>query len=183
MTEQNDDKLMQAASRLATEIAPERDLWPAIAEAIEEPAARRWTPMLAQAASAVLLVGATALITTIIVGGQNGPAPTPVVTADNVFEQTAFGTYNLGPGFQDARNSLVAELEVELAKLSAEDRQVIEGNLDLMRDNISQINKALEEDPENILLQERLLRTYREELALLRRVGGLTRNVMLRNDI
>ena len=45
------------------------------------------------------------------------------------------------------------------------------------------MNLALEEDPENILMQERLLNTYREELTLLRRVSGLTRNVMLRNDI
>ena len=42
---------------------------------------------------------------------------------------------------------------------------------------------ALEKEPENMLLQERLLNTYREELALLRRVSSLTRNVMLRNDI
>ena len=28
-----------------------------------------------------------------------------------------------------------------------------------------------------------VLRAYREELALLRRVSGLTRNVMIRNDI
>jgi hypothetical protein len=48
---------------------------------------------------------------------------------------------------------------------------------------IFEINAALEIDPENILLQDRLLNTYREELTLLRRVGGLTRNVMMRNDI
>jgi len=32
-------------------------------------------------------------------------------------------------------------------------------------------------------LQELLQKTYREELNVMRRVGGLTRNVMLRNDI
>ena len=31
----NDDKLMQAAQKLATEIRPQRDLWPEIADAIE----------------------------------------------------------------------------------------------------------------------------------------------------
>ena len=56
-------------------------------------------------------------------------------------------------------------------------------NLTLIHDAIAEINVALERDPENILLQERLLNTYREELALLRRVSSLTRNVMLRNDI
>jgi hypothetical protein len=33
------------------------------------------------------------------------------------------------------------------------------------------------------MLQQKLLGAYREELTLLRRVGGLTRNVMMRNDI
>ena len=53
----------------------------------------------------------------------------------------------------------------------------------MKRDGIVEINKALAEDPENILLQGRLLRMYREELAILRRVSGLSRNVMMRNDI
>jgi hypothetical protein len=101
-----------------------------------------------------------------------------------IFERASFGNrYNLGPGFQDARNALVADLDVELVRLSPEARENIEVNLTLIHSAINDMNVALEEDPENILLQERLLRTYREELTLLRRVSGLTRNVMLRNDI
>ena len=38
-------------------------------------------------------------------------------------------------------------------------------------------------EPSNALLQELLLKTYREELAVMRKVGGLTQDVMLRNDI
>ena len=83
----------------------------------------------------------------------------------------------------DARNALAAELDVELQKVSPEARADIETNLQLIQNAIFEMNEALEQDPENILLQERLLNTYREELDLLRRVGGLTRNVMLRNDI
>ena len=101
-----------------------------------------------------------------------------------VFEQASFGNrYNLGPGFQDARNTLIADLDAELERLPAEARENIEMNLGLIRDAIFEMNKALAEDPENILLQGRLLRMYREELALLRRVSGLSRNVMMRNDI
>ncbi len=46
MNEQRDDKLMTAASQLATEIEPQRDLWPGIERAITETAPRRsrWTP-------------------------------------------------------------------------------------------------------------------------------------------
>ena len=55
--------------------------------------------------------------------------------------------------------------------------------LTLIHSAINEMNLALEQEPENLLLQERLLNTYKEELALLRRVSGLSRNVMLRNDI
>ncbi len=178
----NDDKVMQAAAKLATEISPERDLWSGIAEAIEQPAPKRWSPMLAQAAAVVLLVGASSTITYM---ATKEDAPTPVIASpDMIFEQASFGNrYSLGPGFQDARNGLIAELEVELQKVSPEAKADIETNLRLIHNAIAEMNEALVADPENIHLQERLLRTYREELALLRRVGGLTRNVMMRNDI
>ena len=180
----NDDKLMQAAGKLATEITPERDLWQGIAAAIEEakPEPRRWTPMLAQAAAVVLLVGASSTITYMTV--KDDAPQTVVASPDMIFEQASFGNrYNLGPGFKDARNALAAELDVELQKVSPEVKADVELNLRLIHDEIFKMNQALEEDPENILLQERILRTYREELALIRRVSGLTRNVMMRNDI
>ena len=75
MNEQNDDKLMQAASQLATEIAPERDLWPGIAEAIETPPQRRWTPMFAQAAAVAMLMAASAGITWYMTKGENVATP------------------------------------------------------------------------------------------------------------
>ncbi len=179
----SDDKLSQAARQLATDIAPQRDLWPDIAEAIEDPRVRWWSPRFAQAAAVLLLVGASSAITWQIAGNTRSSG-TEVMTPDMVFEQASFGgRYHLGPGFQDARNSLVAELDAELAKLSVEDRATIETNLQLIHEAIFEMNQALEQEPDNVLLQERLLRTYRDELALLRRVSGLTRDVMLRNDI
>ena len=53
----------------------------------------------------------------------------------------------------------------------------------LIKPAIAEINAALEEDPHNALLQELLLKTYREELNVMRQVRGLTRDVMSRNDI
>jgi hypothetical protein len=177
-----DDELMQAAGQLSTRISPERDLWPDIAEAIASPAPKRWTPMLAQAAAVVLLVGASSAVTYMTM--KDSVSPTVIASTDMIFEQASFGNrYYLGPGFQDARNTLVADLEHELERLAPEDRQDIASNLMLIHNAIDEINVALEKEPENMLLQERLLNTYREELALLRRVSSLTRNVMLRNDI
>jgi len=176
-----DDKLDRAARQLATEKAPERDLWPGIEQAIRVPARRRM-PWLAQAAAVILLVGASSAVTYVAVKGDanpvNGTSP------DLVFEQAAFGgNYHLGPGFVDARRSLRAQLDAELGRLSPEAQDDIKANLDVIHAAIVEINTALEKEPDNVLLQGKLLRAYREELALLRRVSGLTRNVMTRNDI
>lgn len=181
MTEEFDDKLDRAARQLATEISPERDLWPEIATAISTPKRSRWTPMLAQAAAVVLLVGASSLVTYVAVKDDG---PTVTIQPELVFEQAAFGgNHNLGPGFQDARNGLRAELDAELSRLSPEARADIQANLELIHTAILDINAVLEEEPGNIHLQQMLLQAYREELTLLRRVGDLTRNVMMRNDI
>ena len=183
MTDQDNDKIMQAARQLATEVSPSRDLWPEIAAEISTPAPRRQSHWFAQAAAVVLLVAGSSGITYYAMQGKESGGPS-VVTTDMIFEQTSFGNrYHLGPGFQDARDSLVSELEAELEKLSPADRATIETNLVLIHDAIAEMNDALEQEPDNVLLQQQLLNAYQDELDLLRRVGGLTRNVMLRNDI
>ena len=175
-----DDKLDQAARQLATEATPGRDLWPGIEQAIRTP--RRRTPWYAQAAAVVLLVGASSAVTYVAVKGDGGPMV--AVSPELIFEKAAFGgDYHLGPDFQDARNSLRAQLDAELDRLSLEAQEDIQSNLDVIHSAIVEISTALEQEPDNVLLQQKLLRAYREELTLLRRVGGLTRNVMMRNDI
>ena len=146
------------------------------------PVSIKTSPWLAQAAAVILLVGASSGITYLAVKDNAGPVIS--VEPELVFEKAAFGgDYNLGPDFQDARNSLRAQLEAELANLSPEAQLDIQANLDVIHTAIVEINTALAQEPDNVLLQQQLLRAYREELALLRRVGGLTRNVMIRNDI
>lgn len=182
MTEFNDDKLAAAARRLTTEISPDRELWPGIAEAIRTPRRARWTPMLAQAAAIVLLIGTSSAVTYVAMNGQQGPVTR--VTPDLIFEQTSFGSrYSLGPDFQEARDELVAQLDVELARLSPQTRAGIATNLEVLHHAIFDINEALEQDPGNAHLQAKLVKAYRDELSVLQRVGGLTRNVMMRNDI
>lgn len=182
MTDKNDDKLLQAASRLNAEVSPQRDLWPGIAHAMQEPQRSWWTPMLAQAAAVVLLVGGSSAVTYIAV---KQPQPQAVqIAPELVFEQTSFGSgYDLGDEFVDARSALMAELDVELKRLGPTPRAEVADNIELIQDAIYEINAALEQDPNNRLLQQQLLSAYREELTLLRHVGGLTRDIMMRNDI
>lgn len=182
MNDERDDKLIVAAGSLSTEISPDRDLWPGIAKAIAEPQRARWTPMLAQAAAVVLLIGASSGVTYWAVKDQRYTVE--IVPTELVFEQASFGSgHALGVEYQEARGDLAAQLDKELARLSPENRREVELNLSIIRVAIAQINDALKEEPDNALLQELLLRTYREELALMQRVGGLTQYVMSRKDM
>jgi len=177
-----DDEFVAAASGLATEISPDRDLWPGIEQAIATPRRSRWTPMLAQAAAVVLLVGASSGITWYTM--KEEPVVIERLGPELRFEQTAFGAeQTLGSVYRSAQGDYQTDLNKELEKLSPEVRADIENNLALIKDAIAQINIALEQNPDNVLLQDLLVKTYREQHTLLRRVGALTQHVMVRKDI
>ena len=184
-----DDELMAAAAELATEVMPERDLWPGIEQAISQPAkpARTvWNSVWAQAAAVLLLVGGSSGVTYLAMtdGAETSPvaANGPVL----IFEPVAgsFGSmYHLGPDYQDARRSLAAKVDEELGRLTPEERAEVQRNIAVIRTAIEDINKALAEEPDNALLQKLLLSTYREELDLMMRVDGITSAAMRRGDI
>jgi hypothetical protein len=185
MNEQREDKLTTAARRLATEISPQRDLWPAIERAIAEPAPRRsrWTPMFAQAAAIVLLIGASSGLTYLAMKDDR-PVVIERPTTEYTFERAAFGSsYTLGSDYLDTRADLLARFEQDLERLSPEQRQDVETSLDVIREAIDDINAALLQDPDNTLLQDLLMKTYHEELNVMRKVGGMTQSVISRRDI
>lgn len=180
--DERNDKLIAAASKLSTEISPERDLWPGIAESIVQPRHSRWMPMFAQAAIVVLLIGASSGLTYFVTKSQQQPIQ--AITPELLFERASFGgRYTLGMDYQEAHGDLAAQMEDELVRLPPEIRADVEKNLTIIRTAISDINTALHNEPESALLQELLLRAYREELSLMQRVGGLAQHVMARKDI
>ena len=179
---EREDVFVTKASGLAKEMAPERDLWPGIEEAISRPQRSRWTPRFAQAAAVVLMIGASSGLTWLAT--KDRVQVIEVVPAGLAVEQASFGgRYALGVGYQEAHRDLEAQLQTELARLSPDAREEIELNLAMIRGAIAEINEALAEEPDNPLLQELLLQTYKEELTLMQRVGGLTQHVMSRRDI
>lgn len=179
-----DDKLMEAARALETEVAPEHDLWPNIENAIARPSRTRWNTVFAQAAAVLLLVGASSGLTYL---AMNEKTPLATLITDNTglnYERASFGGhYTLGPGYQDARSGLRAQLEEELERLSPEARAEVEKNLNAIRAAINEINRALADEPDNVLLQELLLSTYREELSVMIKVDRVVNAAMLRTDI
>jgi hypothetical protein len=183
----NDDKLTRDARLLATEIAPERDLWPGIEAAITSaaPASSGSMPWYAQAAAVLLLVGGSSALTWFVTNDDadvvNGAALVSNVELDAEF--ASFGEdFALAPSYSDAHTNLEADLDIELDRLPPEARISVEENLAIIRAAIREINAELAKDPDNRLLQDLLLETYREELTVMRDVGELTRDVMSRND-
>ena len=186
MNEQ-DDKMTMAASQLATEIAPSRDLWPGIEEAINAPRVPRQTTWYAQAAAVFLLVGASSLVTYSVVkyDAANTPqAVVQVVPTNLTFERAAFGAdHTLESVYGRAAGDVESNLDRELANLSPEAREDVVRNLAVIQQAITDISQALEEEPNNGFLQDLLVDAYRNELALMNRVGSMTPRIMARQDI
>ncbi|MGY8793582.1 MAG: hypothetical protein ACKVJN_00390 [Woeseiales bacterium] len=67
--------------------------------------------------------------------------------------------------------------------MDPETRLNIEDNIRTIQDAIADINRALANEPDNVLLQEMLLDTYRDELSLMRRIDGISNTGMRRDDI
>lgn len=179
-----DEKLMDAAAALPTAVAPGRDLWPEIKAAIAGPSRPRWGSLLPRVAAFVLLVGASSGLTYLAMR-EIAPAPGQgAINGGLTFERASFGAeYILGPDYQDAHNSLRARLDQELDRLSPQARAEVEKNIRSIRAAIDEINEALADEPDNALLQELLLGTYREELSMMMKVGGVANAAMARTDI
>ena len=185
-----DDELMARAGKLETSISPERDLWPGIEAAItpsSRTAGLRLGSMWAQAAAVVLLVGGSSGITYFAMkAGEDPTVPAIAGPTELVFEPVAgsFGSqYHLGPDYIDARRVLTGNLDQRLDRLSPEAREEALANIETIREAIDDINLALAEDPDNVLLQQLLIDTYRDELAVMRQVDVISNSAMYRNDI
>jgi len=184
-----DEELMARAAKLDASVEPSRDLWPEIATAINAPARPNrsvWNSVWAQAAAVLLLVGGSSGVTYLTMKDGSDSALPMIGTQELVFTPVSgsFGSqYSLGPDYQDARRELASRVEERLENLAPETREDVRTNLESIRQAIEDINRALAEEPDSVLLQELLLDTYRDELSLMNKVDGITRAAMRRGDI
>ena len=182
-----DERLDARLRGLPRTIAPERDLWPTISARLEPRAAtgRRRPAWLLQAAAAVLLVAGSSLLTARLLdraptAGKTARAAGPTVTAPANLGvvravPAAFGNnVRLDPGYVAARHQLTAMLQARLARMPPSTRAKLEVNLAEMRRAADEINAALAQQPGDPLLEELLLATYQDELAVLANVSQLT---------
>jgi len=177
-TERNDftTRLDDALDHLPRGIEPERDLWPSIEARLEpraRPAGRRW---FWPAAAAVLLVVGSSLITATLLRNDE-PLVARRAPADGLvsYAAAAFGPgQTLDPTYDAARQELARSLSARIDRLPPDARRKLEKNLAELHRAGAEINAALELNPGDPLLEELLLSTYQEELAVLAGVHQLT---------
>lgn len=168
------DAALQALPR---EIEPRHDLWPGVEAQIEPLAGGRWRTWLWPAAAAVLLVAGSSLLTAALLrGGREPLARTSVPALDGaVTMPAAFGpAHTLSPEYDAARRQLTAMLQQRVSRMPPGARRKFEANLAELRRAAHEINAALEEAPGDPLLEELLLSTYQQELAVLAAANQLT---------
>ena len=60
---------------------------------------------------------------------------------------------------------------------------MVRRNLEQIRSALNEINQALSDDPNNVLLQQLLLAAYQDELAVLTEVNRMARSLPTRKEI
>ena len=184
---QADTRLEARLRELPRALEPGRDLWPAIASNLDARESGSWRrpAWLAQAAAAVLLVAGSSLLTAKLLdqGAPDGqkttevqPQPSTGASAGEFAPMpAAFGSsVRLDPEYAAARKQLTAMLQARLEQLPPSTRAKLETNLGEMQRAAEQIDAALAEQPGDPLLEELLLKTYQDELAVLANVNQLT---------
>jgi hypothetical protein len=192
----DDSKLDSALQGMARAVEPPRDLWPAIAARIEAEPTRvarrpRWLLPVAGLAAALALVAASSLVTATLLGNARPGAtmsarlvPVEPVAGDKTLPDVAaqvtpaaFGPgHVLDQGYLTARRQLAATLQARIEAMPPSARQKLESNLAEMHRAAREINAALAQRPGDPLLEELLLSTYQDELAVLANVNQLTSN-------
>ena len=173
------ERLLAAAAALPKILQPERDLWPGIADRLEDPAPER-APVTFQvlrhqgwfqALAAVLL-----LVLGIAVGRQMPTAPTssdePSTEDIRLVSDEAPASFS----YVEAELLRTKETLWLVAMRRGEDlspvtRRVVERNLRILDRAIEEIHTALENDPGNPHLEERLLDHHRRGVELLERLA------------
>jgi hypothetical protein len=158
---------------LKRDIPPARDLWPAIAAAIEAdkaaaeaPAdARRrpaWMPAAGMAA-AVALVALGVLIGRVVVPPATPPTAGTTTTVNPNVRQASFRDAE----YQKQRDALMEEVQARLAAMPEAEREKVGASLATLRRSILEIEAALGRDPANALLQELFVSSCQEEMRAL----------------
>jgi len=206
--ERAEAELDRRIAALPKAVEPGRDLWPGIEARLDEgvqqgeddgtPSRYLWW---GAAAAAVCVAALLPLLL------RDAPAtgdPVPIATVPAVVPSTgsqsdasgldtvgqqlrlrnaAVTSVQPGPEYQAARAELLGLLERRLQELAPEDREIVVRNIETIRSALEEIDGALQDNPDDPLLQELMLQTYQKELDVMARVNGLAGPALRRTDL
>jgi hypothetical protein len=168
------DPLLARAAELPKDVAPARDLWPAIAARLTATPQRTglrafgWPAALA---AGFLVASVSALLTWGLMREPDPAVATNLATsgASTVAAITPvqYGPNSaLGPKELAARDELLVQFRARLDELSPQTREAVVKNLAIIQRAADEIDAALAQDPASGLLNELLLGAYKQELQL-----------------
>ena len=189
MTEERDEELQAQLDALPREIEPARDLWPAIADRLEErkvtplrtgggrPAYGAWGGGLLAAAAGLALWWGTTTETTTPEAQPTAIAPRPV-PARPLPDPAAIPTRlsYLVPGEEDYRRAstvLAQAVDERRAELPDDLARVYDENVVVVDRAIDEARTALAENPDDEQLQGVLDEAYRQKLDLLQQIASV----------
>ncbi|MEJ0086523.1 MAG: hypothetical protein WDO72_12620 [Pseudomonadota bacterium] len=156
---------------LAQTVPPPRDLWPAIAAAIEAEKSvtaaavpqrrQRWLPAAGMAAAVVLVtIG-------VLIGRSFGPVRFVETASTGQPASNVIPAALRDANYRKQRDVLLVEVQHKLETMPAGERVKVAASLATLRRSIGEIEAALGRDPANALLQELLVNSCQEEMRAL----------------
>jgi hypothetical protein len=158
---------------LKRDIPPARDLWPAIAAAIEADKAAAEAPADARRRPAWMpAAGMAAAVALVAIGVLIGRVVDPPTTPATAGTPTTVNPNVRQASFRDAeyqkqRDALMEEVQARLAAMPEAEREKVGASLATLRRSILEIEAALGRDPANALLQELFVSSCQEEMRAL----------------
>jgi hypothetical protein len=168
---------IRSLDQLAQNIAPPRDLWPAISAEISRDTQRagsstggrpshtlsrmQWVAMAAVVAA--LAVGMWVGRNMLPVGGTRAPEQVASAASPDVVA----AAYMKDPRYVRERAELVRALDGKMKTLPPETQAKVTASLETIRKSIADIQAALGKDPGNALLQALLVNSYQDEMRVL----------------
>ena len=169
MNTQHPGRRVTRVDELPRDIPPARDLWPAIAAAIEADKAQAAAPIETRRRAAwrpaAGMAAAVALVAIgVLIGREFAPTTdTPVANAP----APAAAPVLMPAAYTQQRDALLVEVNAKLAAMPQVDREKVAASLATLRRSIAEIEAALGRDPANALLQELFVSSCQEEMRAL----------------
>ncbi len=159
-----------------------RDLWPRIAEQLSQPFVQT-TPARALRRRIFRLIISAAAILVAAVGtvflhdhfSTSGPNTIRVESSGSSIESTTRAEIaKAEQTYLEAANGLLVELDSDKTRLSSEARDILDRNLAITDQAISEVTLALKERPSDFALARKLLATHERRIELLEQATQLS---------